>query len=76
LTVKTTKKSIDFGTDNPSNPHSPKTPNPPINHIPSSAKKAKKPIVDPQLSTTPIDSKQKKLHDSFHHDFPPIPTKR
>jgi hypothetical protein len=76
LTVKMAKKSIDFGTANPSNPHSPKNTNPPINPIPSSAKKSKKPIVDPQLPTTPIDSKQKKLQGSFHHDFPPIPTRR
>jgi hypothetical protein len=57
LTVKTTKKSIDSGTANPSNPHSPKNTNPPINHIPSSAKKAKNLIAYPQLSRTPIDSK-------------------
>jgi hypothetical protein len=76
LTVKTTKKSIDFGTANPSHSHPPKSQIPPINPTPSSAKKPKNPIVDPQLSSTPIDSKQKKMKDSFHHDFPPIPTKR
>jgi hypothetical protein len=55
------KKSIDFGIANPCNPHSPKTSNHPINLIPSVAKKDKKPIVDPQLPTTPINSKHKKL---------------
>ena len=76
MIVKTKKKSIDLGIANPYKLHSPKTPNPPVNYIPSFAKKAKKPIVDPQLSTTPIGYKQKKMHDSFHHYFPPIPTRR
>jgi hypothetical protein len=76
MTVKTTKKSIDPRTTNPYNPHSPKTPNPPVNSIPLSPKKSKKPIVDPQLSTPPIDPKGDKLHDSFHRDFPPVPIRR
>jgi hypothetical protein len=91
LTVKTSKKPIDPGTVTPPNPHSPKTPNPPVqtislsdkkskktidSPISSSGKKVKKPTDDSQLPPTPIDSKPKKLQDSFHQDFPLVPTKR
>jgi hypothetical protein len=76
LTVKIAKTSIDFGTANPSHPHPPKSKIPPVNPTPSSSKNPKNPIVDPQLSSTPIESKEKKMKDSFYHDFPPIPTKR
>jgi hypothetical protein len=59
LTVKTIKKSLDFGVVTPSKPDSPKTPNPPTQTISLSEQKTKK-IVD--SSST---SSRKKIEKSY-----------
>jgi hypothetical protein len=44
--------------------------------VASSGKKIKKPTDNSQLPSTPINSKPKKIQNSFHQYFPSVPTKR